>query len=126
VPDYNLQDKTTVGILDVQFSPLSTPLVAWYVWIEEDDSEQIEKRPVLGVLLRHKINPGGDITGSRAEMAVQFEDTAEVCAANDSALLGSNEAFVGIYPASADEPTQSIRDTASRLRREMKRQEKSG
>lgn len=93
-PAYNLRDKLA-GVVDVQFSPLPTPMVAWYTWVDDSDVG-IEQRAVLGVLLRHEVNAEGEVIGSRVEMAVQYENSGELCAAGDPVLLGDNEDLVGI------------------------------
>jgi hypothetical protein len=122
---YNLQDKKAVGIVDVQFSPLSTPMVAWYAWLGDDGEEELDKRPVLGVLVRHDVNAEGEVIRSRVELAVQHEDTGELCTANDSELLGYNEAFVGAFPAGVEAPAGSISTSYDMIRARMARK-KSG
>jgi hypothetical protein len=122
---YNLRDENAVGDVDVQFSPLATPMVAWYAWLSDDGEERTEQRPVLGVLVRHGVNAEGEVIGSNVQMAVQLEDTGDLCTADDRLLLGTNEEFVGVYPAGMDAPAEAISNTLWHLQRKQA-QKKSG
>ena len=75
---------------------------------------------MLGVLLRHGVNAEGEVISSRVELAVQYEDTAELCAANNSPLVG-HETFVGAYPVGVEAPANLPANVCIALRADTAR-----
>jgi hypothetical protein len=117
---YNLRDEDYVGVVDVQFSPITTPMIAWYAGTSEDGSrEWIEQRPVIGAIVRHEVNAEGEVVGSSVKMAVPFDETDELLVANDPLLLGWNEDFVGVYPAGVDAPSDAVSATRNHIRERL-------
>lgn len=114
---YNLRNEHSVGAVDVQFSQITTPMIAWYAGTSEDGSrEWIEQRPVIGAIVRHEVNAEGEVVGSSVELAVPFDETCELLVANDPLLLGWNEDFVGVYPVGVDAPADAISSTRDHIR----------
>lgn len=123
---YNLHDENAVSVVDVQFSPITTPMIAWYAGTSEDGGrEWIEQRPVIGAIVRHEVNAEGEVIGSSVKMAVPFDETCELLVADDPLLLGWNEDFVGVYPAGVDAPSDAIGITRDNIRARLA-QKKTG
>lgn len=109
--------------LTVSFTALNVIMAAHYVHIglEGEDSVNVEMKPVLGVLIRHCFNKHGELDGSLEEMAVQVDDTGEICAVADYArYCGDGSALIGVYPYKIKEaPTEEEIEAAVNMERRM-------
>jgi hypothetical protein len=93
---YNLAD--TAEPLTISFAPLTTPMVAHFV-LWTDDDHWTEAIPVLGIVVQHDVNVHGEVTAARTEMAIQLEDTAELCTVREYERYCGSCTLVAVLPA---------------------------
>lgn len=93
-PLYNLSDRSEP--ITIGFTPLSVPLVAHFVgW--NDTEHFVEAKPVLGVLVRHVVNGAGEVTEDRVDLAIQLEDSSEICTPMQYVLYCGRSSLLGIW-----------------------------